>query len=141
MEKMRVDKWLWSIRIFKSRTLATEACKSGKVKLNKNLAKPAAMIVPEDKIEVKKNGFNLEFRVVGLLKSRVGAALAVNYFEDITPAEELNKYKSWFVGKANTEYRDRGTGRPTKKERREIDDFKVDLFEYDFFDEDEEVAS
>lgn len=137
MDKMRIDKWLWSVRIFKSRTLAADACKSGKIKLNGKLAKPSANVVPNDQTEVKKNGFNLEFKVVALLKSRVGAALAVNYFEDITPAEELNKYKSWFVGKSNSEYRDRGTGRPTKKERREIDEFKDDAFSYDWFDEEE----
>ena len=137
MESMRVDKWLWTVRIFKSRTLAADACKSGKVRLVKGLAKPASTVAPGDIVEVKKNGFDLKFKVLSLLKSRVGAPIAATCYEDQTPQEELNKYKDWFVGKSGVEYRERGTGRPTKKERREIDEFKDENFSYDWFDEEE----
>ncbi|MCB0646012.1 MAG: RNA-binding S4 domain-containing protein [Saprospiraceae bacterium] len=138
MEKMRIDKWVWAVRIYKSRTIAADACKSGKIRLNGNVAKPSALVAENDKIEVKKNGFNLEFKVIKLLKSRVGAAIAVECYENITPQEEMNKYKNWFMGKAQPELRERGTGRPTKKERREIDDFKDSDNPFDWWDEEEE---
>jgi ribosome-associated heat shock protein Hsp15 len=137
MDTMRVDKWLWAVRIYKSRTLAADACKSGKVRLVKGIAKPASSVSPNDVIEVMKNGFNLKFKVIQLLKSRVGAPIAITCYEDQTPQEELNKYKDWFVGKSGVEYRERGLGRPTKKERREIDEFKDEYFSYDWFDEEE----
>ena len=75
-------------------------------------------------IEVKKNGFNLTFKILHLLDKRVSATLAAPCFEDLTSAQEMNKYKEWFIGKSGAEFRDRGEGRPTKKERRDIDDFK-----------------
>lgn len=138
MEKMRIDKWVWSVRIYKSRTIAADACKSGKIKLNGANAKPAALVTIGDKLEIKKNGFVLQFLVKSLLKSRVGAALAVDCYENITPAEEMNKYKDWFVGKSSPEMRERGAGRPTKKERREIDDFKDEDGAFDWWVDEEE---
>ncbi|MBK7408377.1 MAG: RNA-binding S4 domain-containing protein [Saprospirales bacterium] len=123
-DKIRVDKWLWAVRVFKSRTLASEACKSGKVKVGEVTAKPSQTIGIGDLLEVKKNGFNLQFKVLNLIEKRVGAPIAVTCYEDLTPAEELHKYKDWFVGKSVGEMRERGAGRPTKRERREIDDFK-----------------
>lgn len=137
MESMRIDKWLWAVRIFKSRTLAADACKSGKIRNQKGLAKPSSMVTPGEIIDVKKNGFDLKFKILSLLKSRVGAPVAVTCYQDLTPTEELNKYKDWFVGKSGVEYREKGLGRPTKKERREIDDFKDHEFSYDWFDEEE----
>lgn len=131
-KKIRVDKWLWSVRIFKTRTMATKACKNGRVKVNQKLAKPSMPVEIDDYLEVKKNGFNFEFKVVELIKKRVGAPIARQCYEDLTPEEELNKFKDWYVGKANSEFREKGAGRPTKKERRLIDDFKDDFF---FFDE------
>ncbi len=124
LEKVRVDKWLWSVRIFKSRTMATDACKSGKVKIEGTLVKPAQDIQPGDILEVRKDGFNLQYKVVSLIQKRVGAPIAQQCYEDLTPEEELNKYKDWFVGKATPERREKGAGRPTKKERREIERFK-----------------
>jgi ribosome-associated heat shock protein Hsp15 len=135
LKKVRVDKWLWSVRIFKSRTMATDACKAGKIKLNGLSLKPSYLITLGETIEIKKNGFNLIFKVQHLLEKRVSALLAAPCFEDLTPQDELNKYKDWFVGKSGAEYRDRGEGRPTKKDRREIDDFKEMYFD-DEFDED-----
>ncbi|MBK8628244.1 MAG: RNA-binding S4 domain-containing protein [Saprospiraceae bacterium] len=129
LKKIRLDKWLWAVRLFKSRTMSTDACKAGKVKLNGNSLKPSYLLTIGETIEVKKNGFNLTFKVNQLLEKRVSAVLAAPCFEDLTPQDELNKYKDWFVGKSGSEFRDRGEGRPTKKDRRELDDFKVMYFE------------
>ena len=127
--KVRIDKWLWSVRIFKSRTIATDACKSGKVKIDGVNVKPSLSIEPGAIIEVRKNGFNLQFKVIKLIEKRVGAPIAQECYEDLTPAEEMQKYTDWYVGKAGSERRERGAGRPTKRERREIDRFKVDYID------------
>ncbi len=127
-EKVRIDKWLWSVRIFKSRSLATTACKSGKVKINGDLVKPSYQVQREEIVEVKKNGFHLIFKVVDLIEKRVSATLAQPCYEDLTPEEELNKFKDWFVGKAKSEFRAKGLGRPTKKDRRRIERYKKDRF-------------
>ncbi|MEM9823794.1 MAG: RNA-binding S4 domain-containing protein [Bacteroidota bacterium] len=124
MKKVRIDKWLWSVRIFKSRSQATDACKSGKIKINEESVKPAYLLERETIVEVRKNGFNLKYKVIDLIEKRVSAPLAQVCYEDLTPQEELNKYKDWFIGKAAPERRERGAGRPTKKERREIDKHK-----------------
>lgn len=131
--KVRVDKWLWSVRIFKSRTIATDACKGGKIKLNGTVnAKPSTMIQKGDVLIIRKNGFDFQFKVVELIEKRVAAAIAQQCYENVTPPEEMNKYQEWFsAGKASAEKRDRGTGRPTKKERRDIDEFKGGGFEFD----------
>ncbi len=123
-DKVRIDKYLWSIRIFKSRTLATDACKEGKVKLHEENAKPSAMVTIGDIIDVVKDGFKLKYKVVQLIEKRVSPILAKPCYEDLTPEDEINKYKSWFIGKGGPERRERGAGRPTKRDRREIDDFK-----------------
>ncbi len=123
-----MDKWLWSVRIFKSRTLATDMCKSGRVLLGEQRVKPSQLIKAGDYLEVNKNGYNFRFEVIKLLDKRVSAPLAQEAYIDHTPEEELNKYKDWFIGKSGAERRDRGQGRPTKKERREIDLFKGEYF-------------
>lgn len=127
MEKIRIDKYLWAIRIYKSRTMATEACREGKVKLNSAVVKSSALIVINDIIEVHKDSFRFKYRVVQLIEKRVSAILAKPCYEDLTPEEELNKYKMWFVGKGGPERRERGAGRPTKKERREIEGYKEEF--------------
>lgn len=124
MDKVRIDKWLWSVRIFKSRTLATDACKSGKVKIKGASVKPSYLLEREELVQVRKNGFDLQFKVIDLIQKRVSATLAQQCYEDLTPAEELNKYQDWFVGKGAAERRKKGAGRPTKKERRTIEEFK-----------------
>lgn len=127
MEKVRVDKWLWSVRVFKSRTLATDACKAGKVRIKGEAVKPSYMLSEGEVVLVKKDGFNLQFKSVQLIEKRVGAAIAQTCYEDITPAEERTKYEAWFNnagGMPTIEKREKGAGRPTKKERREIDSFK-----------------
>lgn len=123
-DKVRIDKYLWAIRIFKSRSIATEACKEGKVKIRESNVKPSTLVVEGDVIDVVKDGFRLKYKIIALIEKRVSATLAKPCYEDLTPEEEINKYKSWFIGKGAPERRERGTGRPTKRERREIDDFK-----------------
>lgn len=124
LKKVRIDKWLWSVRIFKSRTLATDACKSGKVKIEGHSVKASYLVQRGETVEVRKNGFELTFKVIDLIQKRVGAPQAQLCYEDLTPQEELDKFKSWFVGKGAAEKREKGAGRPTKKERRQIDGFK-----------------
>lgn len=87
------------------------------------------MLQRGDELVVGKNGFNFEYKVVDLIDKRVSAVLAQPCYEDLTPADELNKFESWFVGKSKGEYREKGLGRPTKRERREIDGYKDDRYE------------
>lgn len=132
MNKVRIDKWLWSIRIFKSRTLATDACKSGKVKIGETVAKPASGIGVGEVASVKKDGFTFQFKVLQLLEKRVGAPIAITCYEDVTPLEEKQKYTSWYLnGSPSAERREKGAGRPTKKERREIEEFKTVEYDWD----------
>ena len=126
MAKVRIDKWLWSVRIFKSRTLATDACKGGKVKVAGENAKPSMPIGEGDVALVKKNGFTFHYKVIRLIEKRVGSPIALTCYEDITPIEEKNKYNEWFLnGMPGGEKRERGAGRPTKRDRRDIDDLKM----------------
>lgn len=125
MNKVRIDKWLWSVRIFRSRTIATDACKAGKVKINGEAVKPSHMIAEGEVVWVKKEGFHFQYRAIQLIEKRVGAPIALTCYEDITPEAERKKYEDWFTnGQPVLEKREKGTGRPTKKERREIDEFK-----------------
>ena len=118
---MRVDKYLWSIRYFKTRSIATNACKKGHVKVNDQVVKPSREVYPTDKIELRKDQINYILVVNDIPESRVGAKLVNIYRTDITPkeafeAKELLKYSKEY-------YRKKGAGRPTKKDRRDIDDF------------------
>ena len=126
MKKVRVDKWLWSVRIFKSRTQASDACKSNKIKIGDNNLKPSFSLEGGETLLVKKNGFSMTYKVVTLIEKRVSATLAAPCYENLTPADELNKYNDWYVGKSASERRAKGAGRPTKKERRELDGWKED---------------
>ena len=126
-EKLRIDKYLWAIRLFKTRTLATEACKAGKIKLDGQNIKPAHEVKVGEVYQVSKGIERKVLRVIGLLENRADAKTVVNFFEDITPVEQTHAFKSMFH--APLLKRDRGTGRPTKKDRREIDDLKDDFFE------------
>lgn len=126
MEKVRVDRWLWSVRIFKSRSISTDACKTRKVKLDDKPLKPSYLLKGNETLQVQKEGFNLIIQVEKLINKRVSATLAEPCYKNLTPEEELNKYKDWFIGKAAPERREKGTGRPTKRERRELDGYKED---------------
>lgn len=128
-EKLRIDKYLWAIRLFKTRSLATEACKAGRVKLNGQNLKASAIVKPGDVYQVSKGIEKKVIEVVELLYTRVEAKIAVTKYKDITPLEETYGYKSVFH--APTLQRDRGAGRPTKKDRRDIDDLTGGLFEED----------
>ncbi len=134
-DKVRIDKWLWSVRIFKSRTIAADAVKGGKVRINGAPTKPSAMVQRGDRLVVSKGGFNLEFEVVDLIEKRVGAPIAQKCYVDHTPEAERNKFSEWYIGKSGGEWRERGAGRPTKRERRDIDDFKEQWGDFDFEDD------
>lgn len=124
MEKVRIDKWLWSIRIYKSRTLATDACKGGKVKIGGDTVKASYLVGIGETVTVRKDGFSFEYKVLALIEKRVGHPIAITCYEDITSAEEKNKYEAWFINSQKQgDGRERGAGRPTKKERRQIEDY------------------
>jgi ribosome-associated heat shock protein Hsp15 len=132
MDKTRVDKWLWAVRIFKSRSMAADACKNGRVKFNGSILKASANVQRGNTIQVRKDHFNFTFKVLEIIDKRVSAKLAEPCYENLTPPEELNKFKNWFINSQTVEYREKGTGRPTKKERRVIDDYKTDIKEDEF---------
>jgi len=126
-EKLRVDKYLWATRVFKTRTLAADACKAGRVKLDGVNVKPSHEVRLNEIYQVAKGPDRKVVKVTGLLENRVDAKTAVNFYQDITPVEQTPAFKSMFH--APMLKRDRGTGRPTKKDRREIDDLKTDYFD------------
>lgn len=122
-KQIRVDKWLWAVRIFKTRNQATEACKKGKILIREQPVKPSRVLKINDIIQVKRPPLVYSYRVTGLLAKRLSAKLVKDYIEDITPEEELSKLKvreTFFIS------RDKGSGRPTKKERRTMDKLRGD---------------
>ncbi len=118
MDSVRIDKWLWAVRLFKTRTQASDACRGGKVKIAEQNVKPSREIKEGEEIEVQLKAFRKKVRVKQLLKNRVAAKLVNDYLEDLTPAEEYEKLE--MMKQLNYERRERGKGRPTKKERRTI---------------------
>ena len=140
MSEARIDKWMWAVRIFKTRTIAAEACKKGRITINGALAKAARMVKPGDVVQVRKPPITYSFKVLQAIEKRVGAKLVNDMMENITPPEqyellEMNRI-SGFINRA------KGTGRPTKKDRRDLEEFTIPEFiddEFDFeFDFDEE---
>ncbi len=134
MNEVRVDKWLWAVRIFKTRTIAADACKKGRVMVGGVSVKPSRTVRVDDVVQVKKPPVTFSFRVLALADKRMGAKFVPDFMENVTPPEEyevleLNKI-SGFVD------RQRGTGRPTKKERRDLEQF-TETFDFDEFDWDE----
>ena len=119
MTEVRIDKYLWSIRVFKTRSEATDACKGGKVRVNGNDIKPSRDVKVGDVIVVRKGAVTYTYKVLALIDKRQGAALVPNYAENLTPQEELDKLRApvetFFLK------RDRGAGRPTKKDRRQME--------------------
>ena len=116
---VRIDKYLWAVRLYKTRTLATEACKKGRITVDDMPAKPSRTVTAGDVIEVKKMPVVYSYRVKDPIEKRVGAKIVDQYVENITPQEELQKLDmqdDFFIK------RDRGAGRPTKKDRRLLDD-------------------
>lgn len=118
---MRVDKFLWCVRYFKTRSIATDACKQGKVRVKGAVVKPSREVYPTDKLTVRKNQINYEIEILDLPPSRVGAKLVNIYINDVTPKEEFEKLE--LLKYSQDYYRKKGTGRPTKKDRRELDDW------------------
>lgn len=121
---MRIDQLLWYLRYYKSRSLATNACKKGHVRLKNQILKPSRDILPLDLVLVRKDQINYEFKVLDLPKSRVGAKIVDIYRQDLTKKNAFENKESQDLNKIIN--RSRGLGRPTKKDRREIDEFKKD---------------
>lgn len=121
-EGVRIDKWLWDVRVFKTRNQATIACRSGKVRIGDHPVKPSREIKPGEVITISLDSIKRTVKVIGFLKSRVSAKLVDQYREDLTPPEEYQKLR--LRKNAGFGYRLRGLGRPTKKERRDIDILK-----------------
>jgi len=121
-QTLRIDKWLWEVRLFKSRSLATDACKAGKVKMDGSNVKASKEIKEGDTITVSLNPLFKTIRVKQFPKSRVNAKLVPDYMEDLTLQSEYDRVK--LIDATNSEYRDHGIGRPTKKQRRVIDQLK-----------------
>ena len=126
-EKLRIDKYLWSIRLFKTRSLATDACKAGRIKKDGTNIKPSHEVKIGEVYQVSKAIEKKMIKVLELLANRVDAKKAVLAYADLTPPEETAKYKSMFHSPILL--RDRGAGRPTKKDRREIDDLSDSFFD------------
>ena len=117
-KQVRVDKWLWAIRIFKTRNQASDACRKGRIIIDDQAVKPSRVLKLGDVVQIRKPPVHYSYRVKDLLGKRLSARLVQEYFENITPESELDKLKvreTFFVT------RDRGSGRPTKKERRTMD--------------------
>lgn len=117
----RLDKYLWAVRLFKTRTISSEFCKKGKVYINAIAAKSSTKVKAGDSITIKKKGITYRYKVKGIISKRIGAKLVPNFIENITSAEELEKFKMQQAMKKA--YREKGAGRPTKKDRRDLDDF------------------
>lgn len=126
---MRIDQYLWAVRYFKSRSLATKACKKGHVSVNNQVAKPSREIFPMDKIIIRKEQINHSLNVLDIPKSRVGAKLVDIYRLNTTPKEEFKQNELQSL--AQDYFREKGEGRPTKKDRRELDDYTEGYEEYE----------
>lgn len=120
MDSVRIDKYLWAIRIFKTRSDSAEACNGNKVRLNGAVAKASKAVKPGDTIEVRKGSALLSYKVIKLSESRMGAALVPDFAENLTPQSELDKLRP--PKETIVLQRDKGSGRPTKKERRQLED-------------------
>ena len=125
MGEVRIDKWLWAVRVFKTRSLATDACKMNRVSINGQLTKPSRLVKEGDVISVRKPPIEYSFKVLRVLNNRVGAKLVPEYMENVTPKEQYDILElqrlSRFVDRA------KGLGRPTKKDRREMESFLEDM--------------
>lgn len=138
-EKVRIDKWLWSIRLYKTRTIAGKACNSGKVRINGRSTKASSTVCVGDVVTAEKNRIKYTYVVEKAIENRVGYKVAITCFEDRTPQEELDKFKEQFVIRHKGEFREQGEGRPTKRDRRDLDEFKtIDIDFEDYFDDDDD---
>ena len=122
---VRIDKFLWSVRIYKTRSIASEACRRGRIIINSIQVKPSRSVFKDEIITVKKLPVIYIYRIVEPIENRVSAKLVSKYIEDLTPEEEKIKLDLRHAG--FTSYREKGAGRPTKKERRNLDRFTGDI--------------
>ncbi len=118
---MRVDKYLWCVRYYKTRNMATQACKKGAIRVNDDVVKPAREVYPGDRITLRKNQVNYSLEVLDIPASRVGAKLTDLYRKDTTPKEAFEAKE--LLSYSKSYYRKKGVGRPTKKDRRDLEDF------------------
>lgn len=118
---VRIDKWLWMVRIFKTRSMATDACHASKVKVNGHTIKPSKMVKRDECYQIRIGILQKTVKVIDSPKQRVGAPLVNQYFEDLTPSEEYENLK---ILRTKFEHRDFGSGRPTKRDRRQIEFLK-----------------
>lgn len=125
VSRLRLDKYLWAIRLFKTRALAAEACQKGKVKYQEEPAKPGKNVHPGDIYQIRTPEKRWTIKVIGLLEKRVKYQEAIQYYADITPQEELERIQ-YQAASFHTGKRPSKIGRPTKKERRDLDDFLED---------------
>lgn len=121
-ETLRIDKWLWAVRLFKTRSQASEACHAGRVKIDDRLMKPSHEVKVGERYDISIEQLHKRVEVKQLTHNRVGAKLVENFMTDLTPQEEYERIL--MVRQYGFERRDRGIGRPTKKDRREIEEFK-----------------
>jgi ribosome-associated heat shock protein Hsp15 len=119
--QIRIDKWLWHVRLFKTRSMATDACNAGKVKMNGINLKPSKEVKTEEIYNVKIGQLDKTVQVIDAPKSRISATLVTNFYVDLTSVEEYNRVKSL---RTTFEYREHGEGRPTKRDRRQIEYLK-----------------
>ena len=132
MAEVRVDKYLWAMRIYKTRSIAADACKNGRITMNGVQLKPSRTFHIGDAFSVRKGPVTFTYRVLNLTENRLGAKLVPEYMQDITPPDQLELLE--LARMAAQSGRDRGTGRPTKKDRRDIESFMSDNY-FDEFDE------
>ncbi len=121
---MRIDKYLWCVRYFKTRNIASTACKKGHVAINGDQVKPSREVYPTDVVTVRKDQIDYKLRVLDIPASRVGAKLVDIYRKDITPEEAFENQE--LLKLAKDHYRKKGMGRPTKKDRRDLDEFTAE---------------
>ena len=124
--EVRIDKWLWAVRLFKTRTLAAEACKKGKVIIQNVQVKPSRNVKVGDVVCIKRNPILFSFKVIALAENRMNAKLVAGFMENVITADQLELIE--LAKLAGQSGRDRGTGRPTKKERRDIEEFTEPIF-------------
>jgi ribosome-associated heat shock protein Hsp15 len=122
---IRIDKFLWSVRIYKTRSIASEACRRGRITISNIQVKPSRYVLKDEIINVRKLPVIYTYRIIQPVENRVSAKLVSNYIQDLTPDEEKIKFDIKRAGFSN--YREKGTGRPTKKERRNLDSFIDDF--------------
>ena len=142
-KEVRIDKWMWAVRLFKTRSIAADACKKGRVMIQGSNVKPSRMLKVGDVVQIKRPPVVYSFKVLALSENRMGAKLVPGFMENVTSPDQLELLE--LARFSNSGVRDRGTGRPTKKERRDLDAYVVPSyasdddfdFGFDFSDDDE----